>query len=413
MRESALALADLADRTEPRGPLHGVPFTIKESLDCIGSATTLGVPAFAGRVPYEDAPGVARMKAAGAIPLGRTNLSEMGLRLCTDNPLHGRTRNPWDPVLTVGGSSGGDAAAVATGMTPFGLGNDLGGSLRVPAFCCGIAALKPTPGRIPHASALDPQDGGMAMQAMFTNGPMARSVADLRLGLRVLSGRDVRDPRSVDVPLEGPEPDERRAALVTRLPGITLPASTVAAIERAGALLAAAGWEVEHAVPPELVRVCDLFGQWLAADLQVLVPMVAPIVSPTLQAHLRRLLAHGGQVPITTNRLHSERARLIRAWSRFLSRYPVAIGPNWTCPIWPCDTDLDPETGIRRIDDMARFTLPGSVLGLPSLALPMGLVDGLPTGIQIYADLWREDLCLTAGEIIEAGVGPMVPTDPV
>lgn len=178
------------------------------------------------------------MKAAGAIVLGRTNLPEFALRLSTDNPLRGSTLNPWNPLLTPGGSSGGDAAALATGMTPFGLGNDLGGSLRSPAYCCGVAALKPTLGRIPRAGSIPPLDGGMATQAMAVEGPMARSVADLRLGLAVLAGRDVRDPRSVDVPLQGPAPPVRRAAVVTQIPGTELPPETIAEIERAGRILA-------------------------------------------------------------------------------------------------------------------------------------------------------------------------------
>lgn len=161
LSESARAAANLADRVqragEALGALHGVPFTVKENVDCLGTPTTHGVRALAEAVPYSDAPVVARMKAAGAIPIGRTNLSELGLRLCTDNPLRGRTLNPLDPALTVGGSSGGDAAAVATRMTPIGLGTDIGGSLRIPAHCCGVATLKPTTGRIPFAASLPPK----------------------------------------------------------------------------------------------------------------------------------------------------------------------------------------------------------------------------------------------------------------
>src|SRR5689334_19342727 len=142
LADAALAAADEADRTPPTGPLHGVPFTIKENIDIVGSATTNGVPAFAEAMPSEDSAIVARMKAAGAIPLARTNLPEMALRISTDNPLRGRTNNPWDLGRCAGGSSGGEGAALATGMTPIGLGNDIGGSLRNPAFCNGITAIK-------------------------------------------------------------------------------------------------------------------------------------------------------------------------------------------------------------------------------------------------------------------------------
>lgn len=404
LRDSALAAAEASDRAGVRGPLHGVPFTVKESLDCLESPTTMGVPALKSRLPYADAPAVARLKAAGAIPVGRTNLSEMGMRLDTDNPLHGRTRNPLVAYLTAGGSSGGDAAAVATGMAPLGLGNDMGGSLRIPAFACGVAALKPTTGRVPHASSLEPEDLGLAMQLMLADGPIARSVADLRLTLSVLAGRDLRDPRSVTAPLDGPWPEEPRAALVTALPGAPLPSSTVAAIQRAGEILEAAGWEVEQADPPELVRVGDLWARLLAADLEVMAPLMAPILSGPLNAHLGRMIARGDVRGMSNMRLHAERSRLGRAWSRFLDRYTVVIGPTWASPLWPCDADLDPEHGLDLLEDTVRFILPGSLLGLPSVALPMGVEDGLPTGVQLYADLWREDLCLAAAEIVERGV---------
>lgn len=413
LRESALDAADAADRSEARGPLHGVPFTVKENLDCLGSATTHGVPSLRDALPYADAPAVARLKAAGAILIGRTNLSEMGLRLCTSNPLRGRTLNPYDRRLTVGGSSGGDAAAVATGMTPLGLGGDIGGSLRVPAQCCGVLTLKPTTGRIAHAASLEPRDQGMAGQAMLALGPLSRSVADLRLSLSIMAGRDIRDPRSVDVPLEGPAPEAYRAALVTELPGAPLQASTVAAIERAGALLRAAGWEVEEAVPPELPRVGEVFGKMLATDLSVLAPQMQPFISESLFAHLMRICRANKLHEASNYRVHAERSRLIRAWSGFFSDYPVVIGPNWARPIWPVDADLNPESGIELLEDTVRFITPGNALGLPCVALPMGVVDGLPTGIQIYADLWREDLCLAAAEIIEAGVTTPSPIAPV
>ena len=197
LRESALAAADAADAAgagAARGPFHGVPFTVKENIDCLGSATTHGVPALEHSMPSSDAPVVARMKSAGAIVLGRTNLPEFALRLSTDNPLRGSTLNPWNPYLTPGGSSGGDAAALATGMTPFGLGNDLGGSLRNPAYCCGVAALKPTTGRIPRAGSIPPLGWGdrdTTHGGRGSDGPLGgRSAA------RPVGARRARYPRS-------------------------------------------------------------------------------------------------------------------------------------------------------------------------------------------------------------------------
>jgi amidase len=402
LSEAALAAADRADRAhragQSLGPLHGVPFTVKESLDCVGTPTTYGVPALRDAMPRLDAPIVARMKAAGAIPIGRTNLSEMGLRLCTDNPLRGRTQNPWDRRVTAGGSSGGDAAAVATGMAPIGLGSDMGGSLRVPAHCCGVAALKPTTGRIPYASSVPPEDQGMAAQAMLVAGPLARSVADLKLCLSLVSGRDVRDPRSVDAPLAGVPPEERCAALVTELPGAAMAPGTLAAVRRAGELLVAAGWSVDEVTPPEIARVGEVWRKLMATDLSVTMPRMAPIVSPALFDHVMQLCREAKLEEASNNRLHEERSRLMRCWSGFFSEYPVAVGPNLAVEPWPVGADL---ADLELLARATRFILPGNALSLPVVALPMGLSDGLPVGIQIYADLWREDLCLEAAATLE------------
>ena len=203
--DSALAAADAADREVADGgdlgPFHGVPITVKENIDLLGSPTTQAVPAFAEALPAEDAPVTARMKAAGAIPLARTNLPDFGLRVHTDSSLHGLTRNPHHPDRTAGGSSGGEAAAIATGMSPLGLGNDIGGSLRNPAHCCGIASIKPSVGVVAQASSLPPEDPTLSFQQMAVQGTMARRVADVRASFQVVAGPDVRDPFSLPVTL--------------------------------------------------------------------------------------------------------------------------------------------------------------------------------------------------------------------
>lgn len=417
LADTAREAADAADRARRAGrslgPLHGVPFTIKENIDCLGSPTTNGLHALRKAMPYLDAPSVARMKAAGAIPLARTNMSEMGLRLCTDNPLRGRTKNPWNPRVTAGGSSGGDAVAVATGMTPIGLGSDLGGSLRVPASCCGVATCKPTTGRIAHAASLPPQDYGFSGQAMLALGPMARSVADLRLCLSVLAGRDIRDPRSVDVPFTGAPLDERRAALVTAVAGTGLPPASLVAVRRAGALLAAAGWIVDEVEPPEVLRVGELWHKLVAMDLAVVMPLVQPVVSPALYEHVMRLCRAAKLAEVSHSRLHEERSRLQRAWSGFFAEYPVVVGPSLIGAPWPLDADLDPAQGLDLIQDATRFILPGNALGVPVVALPAGISEGLPVGIQLYADLWRDDLCLEAAEVVERGMSMPLPVDPL
>ncbi|MEX1106065.1 MAG: amidase family protein, partial [Ilumatobacteraceae bacterium] len=179
--EQALAAAAAADRAVaaadgPLGVFHGVPLTVKENIDVAGTPTTSSLVVFAEAVVTTDAPVVERMRAAGAIPVGRTNLPDLGLRVATESSLHGITRNPWNAALTAGGSSGGEASALASGMSPIGLGNDLGGSLRNPAHCCGIASIKPSTGLVPAASELPPPDASIMFQLIAVEGVMARRV---------------------------------------------------------------------------------------------------------------------------------------------------------------------------------------------------------------------------------------------
>ncbi len=225
LADDARAAAQAADAAlaagKDLGPLGGVPFTIKENIDVADLPTTHGLQALADAIAPLDAPVVERMKAAGAVPLARTNLPDMGLRIHTDSELHGLTLNPWHPERTAGGSSGGEAVALATGMSPIGLGNDLGGSLRNPASCCSIASIKPTLGRVPSASTYPGPDASITLQLLAVQGPMARTVADVRLGLAALSGAHVRDPQSVPLPLTAPEPARRRVAVMAEPPGGT------------------------------------------------------------------------------------------------------------------------------------------------------------------------------------------------
>ena len=411
--ESALEQADKADNEsheDRQRPFHGVPFTIKENIDLVGTPTTQGLAALADAMPPRNAPIVDRMIKAGAIPLGRTNLPEMGCRLDTDNPLRGRTFNPWNSEITPGGSSGGEAAALATGMSPFGLGNDIGGSLRNPAYCCGVAALKPSIGRVPCVFSLDPVDMGVS-GAFLTDGPMARSVHDLRVGLSVLAGRHIDDPQSVDAPLHGAVPESPKAALVTEIAGYQIPSAIKREIARAGAVLKDNGWIVEEVEAPELDRVYEVWGKILMGSSAL--DALDELVKPETQSYLRRLQAVYDIQSLTMDEAMVERRRLRRLWSAFLTDYTVAVGPTWATLPWPADSDLDPDKGVGIVRDSWPFIAPGNALGIPSVALPTGVSDGLPTGIQVYSELYREDLCLWAAEIIESESVCPTPIDPV
>jgi len=412
MADAARAGADAADAVDPVGPLHGVPISIKENIDQVGYATTQGVAALADAVPAVNAPTLQRMLDAGAIAIGRTNLPELGLRVSTENAFRGLTRNPWDYERTAGGSSGGEGSAIASGMSPLGLGNDIGGSVRNPALCCGIAALKPGYGRIPRVASLPPTEPGIAAQLMAVEGPMARTVADLRLSYEILSGRVPTDPRVADVPLDGAAVAPR-CGVVRQLDGTQICAGTLAAVDAAAAAMAAAGYEVVEVQPPELTATHDVWMQLLAFDFGASIPLLKLIMGADEIRLLETLTDHAGQLAVPLQQVFMDRMRLQKAWSQMFVETPVVIGPGWTNPPFTHGADVVPGHEIDVMESQLSFIVPANVLGLPVVALANTIADGLPAGIQVYADHWREDLCLSAAAIVEAAGSPITPIDPV
>jgi len=408
--EDALTVAADADRAlnagRPVGPLHGVPFTIKENIDVVGSPTTQGVPALADALPSLDAPVVERLRAAGAIPLARTNLPDLALRLHTDSTLHGVTANPFDATKTAGGSSGGEASAIACGLSPLGLGNDIGGSLRNPAFCCGITSLKPSLHRIARASSAKPQDPFLAVQLMAVDGPMARRVSDVRAAFKVIAGRHARDPFALSAP-------PLRVALVPEpAGGATVPA-IAAAVRAAGDALADAGYEVVETAPPLVEEAIDTWLRWLMSDISELLPVFGTVMSPTAMHFLECLAALVGPVDVAGHmQLMMRRHEIARQWSGFFVEHPLIVGPVWTGPPFAAGWDVETDDNARATIELIRFVTPMNLLGLPAAAVPTGMADGLPTGVQVVADRFREDLCLDAAEAIEARLGTLTPIDP-
>ena len=419
LERSALAGADAVDRAIKRGerggPLRGVPISIKTNIDLVGQPTTHGVPMFANAMPTHDHPMVERMKAAGAIPIGRTNMPDMGLRLHTDSALYGLTRNPWNLGRTVGGSSGGEAAALATGMSPLGLGNDIGGSLRNPAFCCGIASLKPSFGRIPHASSLEPASGALVSQMMAVQGPMARTVADLRVALAILAGPHPRDPMSYPAPLDAPAPQTPvRVALVPHPPGGTTAPALRDAVKRAGAVLAAAGYRVDEVAPPMVEDAIQTWGRWLSWEFGVLREQVTAAMSPDANRFFSAFMDLFGQATYADSvMLMIKRHQIARAWSEFFADYPLIVGPTWCEPQFEHGYDVANARSAADIVNLMRFVTPMNLLGLPVACVPTGLAAGLPTGVQVIGDRFREDLCLAAAAAIERGSGRLTPIDVV
>lgn len=412
--DEALAAADAADaaiaRDEVTGPLHGVPFTVKENIDVAGSPTTQGVTALAAMVPPIDAPAIAHLRAAGAIPFARTNMPDIGLRWHTDNELRGPTRNPWDPLRTPGGSSGGEAAALATGMTPLGVGSDLGGSVRWPSACCGTTAVRPTLGRIPVATSLEPADAPLTMQLMAVQGPMARGVLDLRVALEIMSRPSDRDPWYAPVPIAGRAlPNPIRVAITTQ----SCDPALARGVRRVANALADAGYAVEDVTVPVVADASEVWLKLVLAEIRKLWPLFDPIIS----AGARRFLADALTLsPPLDQAAYADalvsRQGVARTLSQFQSDYPLVLGPIATDLPFAVDADLGGPEAVNRIRRSLDLTLLGSCVGLPVVALPAGTEDGRPIGVQIIGPRFREDVCLTAAWEVERAIGTVTPIDP-
>ncbi len=422
LAEEARGAAAEADRKVARGetlgPLHGVPFTVKENIDMAGLPTTWGVPALAGAVVPLDAPVVQRMRAAGAIPVGRTNLPDLALRVHTDSALHGLTRNPWNLGRSAGGSSGGEAVALATGMSPIGLGNDLGGSLRNPANACGIASIRPSAGRVPAAGLVPAEDHLLAVQLMNVQGPMARRVADVRLGLQVLMGAHPRDPWSISAPLLGPAVARPiRVALVAEPPGGGCSPVVAGVVRRAADALANAGYDVVEACPPRYEEAVATWAQLLLGDFSLVLDQLAPMMGEGGRAFLS--VVRSAVPPFADaaamSQLFVNRDGIARAWSQFLAEYPLVLTPTWTQLPFEHGFDAATPEGAAATMELMRPVVPANLLGLPSACVPAGRdgATGLPIGVLITSSRFREDLCLDAAEAVEARCGLVTPIDPV
>jgi len=417
--EQALAAADEADRLAADGtwlgPLHGVPFTVKENIDVAGTPTTQGVPALAEAIAPVDAPPVERLRAAGAIAFGRTNLPDFALRVHTDSALHGLTRNPWNPQRTSGGSSGGEAAALATGMSPLGLGTDLGGSLRNPAHCCGVVSLKPSTGAVPSATVIPPEDMTISNQLMDVEGVMARRIADVRAGFTAIAGQHPRDPLSVPAVFTDLAPGERpKVAVLPEPPGGSTHPGVAAAVRRAADALADDGFKVTEAVPPDYEQAVELWATILAADLRV----VKPVLDQLMGAGGRQFIDYtSGYLPESDlagwAMAHTARHGLARRWSLWYQEYPVLLCPVWSQPAFPVGFDIASLDGAVATLELMRPVLPANLLGIPAAVVPAGMADGLPVGVQVMGGKYTELRCLAVAEAIEQRLGPLTPIDPV
>lgn len=379
------------------GPLAGIPVTVKDSFDVAGHPTLTGSLFRLGHKAARDSTAVARLRAAGAVLLGKTNCPEFLANYETDNHITGWTANPWNLERTAGGSSGGEAAAIAAGCSAGGVGSDGGGSIRVPAHCCGIAGLKPTPGRVSAAGHFPEiaHPGGLLGVA----GPMARTVEDVRILFEVLAGYDPRDPFSAPVPLQDPEPARLRIGLLEE------PADPAiqAAVQSAAKTLAGLGHTVEPFAPrnrDRAVSVWDFFFNVLTDELKRQVIDSAPE-----KAHwtglelLRETPAKPTGLEVVTQLAVRDKLRV--AMLEQMAEVPILLGPPCAIPAWRKRERPGPF-----VETMAAAT-PWNLYGFPALVLPFGFTpDGMPVGVQLIARPFEEELLLRAGCHLEQARGP-------
>ena len=424
--DQALRDADAADTAvkagESLGPLHGVPVSTKENIDQKDLPTPNGIVAYKDVIAPADSPVVANWRKAGAVFIGRTNAPAYSLRWDTDNALRGRTWNPWSKARTAGGSSGGAGAAVASGIGPISHGNDYGGSIRYPAYCCGIAGIRPTMGRVPafNPSATGERPPTIALFAV--QGPLARTVKDVRLGLHAMSGRDPRDPWWVPAHHHGRAPQRPiKVGLITEAAGLYTHPQVADAVRKAGAALADAGYVVEEVTPPSIEKAVELWIKLVAADIRELLwDTIAANADPLAVKAVG--LWRDALPPISMAEYIkglSEITKHRRDWSLFLEQYPLLVGPN--CGDLPFEIGFD-TTDMARTQHVLKaqaLMITVNLIGFPSAAVPVGLTQvddaprGLPLGVQVIAGRSRENLALDAAEVIEARHGLRTPIDPL
>jgi amidase len=392
------------------GPLHGVPITIKTNVDQSGYATSNGLPALRDAVAAEDAPLVANLKRAGAVIVGRTNTPELSMRATTDNPLHGRTFNPWDSEASPGGSSGGAGAAAAAGFGAIHHGNDIGGSLRFPASACGVSTVKPGFGRIPAWNPSATAERGMLAQLMSVQGAICREVADVRLATEVMAGGDPRDPWWVPVPFGAAgvvAPADLKVAVTTENYGYPIDPEIITMVDRCALMLSEAGYPVERVATPS---VADAAAGWFDVAVYEVQQTLDPIArlhgSKTLQNIFDWYYSLGNMVDAEGYLVAlAARTGMTRTWNVFLAEYPLVLSPFLMQPTFGWNYDAGSEANTHDLFRSAIYSTGINYLSLPAGVVPGGFVGGLPAGVQITGRRFREDLILDAMAVIEADVG--------
>ena len=397
-------------RGEDVGPLGGVPVTVKVNIDQEGFATTNGLKLQRDAIAKSNNPVIDNLRKSGAVILGRTNCPAFSYRWFTTNLVHGDTRNPRDPGITPGGSSGGAGAAVAAGIGHIAHGTDIAGSIRYPAYACGVHGLRPTMGRIAAFNAALPERP-IGPQISAVSGPLARTIGDIRIALAAMSGKDARDPWWVPAPLEGPAMP-KRVAMCLNPDGLDPVPEVKAAVADAGKRLERAGWIVEEiANTPPLREAADLQTKlWLGDGYEAQLEAAEREGDPGALACLRGNKAQGFLFDLS--KALTRRLTLTREWLMFFEKYAVLLMPVSGELPFPDHLDRKDEASFARVwhAQLPQIAIP--FMGLPGLTVSTGLVGRVPVGVQLVSGRYREDLCLAAGEAIEAGGTPSAAIDP-
>jgi amidase len=404
-RAADLALA----RGEIMGPLHGVPMTIKDTFDTAGVISTAGTLGRSAFVPAEDAGAVARLRAAGAILIGKTNVPELALAPETDNLVYGRTNNPYDLSRAAGGSSGGEGSIIAAGGSPMGLGSDCGGSIRIPAHFCGVAGIKPTAGRVSRTGHFPPIIG--LMNRLWHVGPLARFVEDLPLVLRVISGVDGRDPFLVPIALGDPAIvtlNSLRVAFYTDNGILSPTPETAEVVKKAVEVVSKVVARVEEDRPRGIEQTYDIMLGLASAERGADVEDALRIAGTT-EAHpfLKRFrqaqLSTEPMTPAGFGKLMSRWDTFCTTMIRFIENYDVIICPVVAFPAQRHGFILEKE---KDLDLGFSYCSTYNLTGWPAVVVRAGTSpEGLPIGVQVVARPWREDIALAVAQHIEAALG--------
>lgn len=406
--EEALDAAKAVDaalaRGDDLGPMAGVPITIKVIVDQKGHATTNGLRLQKDLIAEADNPVVANLRKAGAVIVGRTNTPAFSMRWFTKNELHGQTLNPRNTALTPGGSSGGAAASVAAGICAMGHGTDIAGSVRYPAYACGLQGLRPSLGRIPAWNPSLP-DLMIGAQLMAVSGPIARSIADLRLSFHAMAAGDVGDPRWVPMPFDlGEVP--RRAVVSLAPDGMEVEPEVQAALLRAAEALREAGWEVEERDCPPMRAAGDINADLWMAEGRLNEARIHAEEDPDADFvfDIMKTLCKPQGLPEMMEILRN-RLTVQREWFEFLETTPLILCPNSGVRPFPQQEDVRSEDAFMKVWEaqLPQRALP--TLGVPCMSVATEPAGDAPMGVQLVAGPWREDVLFQVGAIIEAACG--------